>query len=56
MRMQGCNSGGCKKCGKLENTERIWFSRQLSLPISPQMKISQAKFIANTLLKIFKNY
>jgi len=56
MRMQGCNSGGCKKCGKLENTERIWFSRQLSLPISPQMKISQAKFIANALLKIFKNY
>lgn len=56
LRMQGCNSGGCKKCGKLENVEQVWFSRQLSLPISPQMKISDVKYITLSIKKVFKKY
>ena len=56
LRMQGCNSGGCKKCGKLENVEKVWFARQLSLPISPQMKISDVKYIASSIKKVFKKY
>ena len=56
LRMQGCKSGGCNKCGSLKNVEKIWFTRQLSLPISPQMKISDVKYIVSALKKIFKKY
>jgi len=50
LRMNGCIQGGCSRCGKLENTERIWFHEQMSLPISPQMKDEEISYIQQSLV------
>ncbi len=51
--MYGCSQGGCNHCGKLNNIEKIWFQEQMSLPISPQMKTEEIKYINDTFIEIF---
>ena len=53
LRMNGCSQGGCSRCGKLENIEKIWFQEQMSLPISPQMSDEEIKYILDSLENIF---
>ena len=55
LRMNGCGQGGCSRCGKLENIERIWFQEQMSLPISPQMSDEEIKYILDSLEKTIEN-
>jgi perosamine synthetase len=51
LKMSGCQQGGCSRCSKLENIERIWFHEQMSLPISPQISDNEMEYIIDSLRK-----
>lgn len=50
LRSRGCKEGGCRHCNGLKHVEDVWFNKQMSLPISPQITQQEIEYIQKSLV------